>query len=250
MNRPLKIVHTSDVHLNDEPSGFKVREAFARVVDTVIDTRSDLFLIAGDLFDHNEIERDTVDFVYEQLSRVPCQTVMIVGNHDVWDARSVIKRMDFRKAGHHVTLLDEADGRQVTFPELHATVWGRCMLDHDLANKPMAGAPQRMRDYWHIGMAHGLYTDEPDMQRSSLITPPEIEAAGFDYLALGHVHAHRQMRHGNTLACYPGVCAAHIGTAETGYVALITLTPGKGAHAVAHTLSEPAVRRASGRASV
>jgi len=132
---------------------------------------------------------------------VSCPTVMIVGNHDVWDERSVVKRMDFRRAGRHVTLLDEAEGKQITLPELHATVGGRCMLDHDLSNKPMAGAPSRQGDMWHIGMAHGLYTDEPDIQRSSLITPAEIEASGFDYLALGHVHAHRQMRHGDTLAC-------------------------------------------------
>jgi DNA repair exonuclease SbcCD nuclease subunit len=171
--------------------------------------------------------------------------VIIVGNHDVWDERSVIKRMNFRMAGPHVTLLNEAEGKQITFPELHATVWGRCMLDHDLANKPMADVPPRIGNLWHIGMAHGLYTDEPETQRSSLITPAEIEASGFDYLALGHVHAHRQMRHGNTLACYPGVCAAHIGTISTGCVALIELTPGKGAKAVAHTLGERVKQRRS-----
>ena len=243
MIRPLKITHTSDVHLTDEADGIKVREAFSQVVDTVLETDSDLFLIAGDLFDHNEIRRKTVDFVYEQLARVSCPTVIIVGNHDVWDERSIIKRMDFRKAGPHVTLLDTAAGTQVTFPELHATVWGRCMLDHDRSNKPMAGAPPRQGDLWHIGMAHGLYDDEPDTDRSSLITPQEIAASGFDYLALGHVHAHRQMRHGETLACYPGVAAAHMGTIRDGCVALVTLTPGKGAHAVAHTLGRTTQRR-------
>ena len=243
MIRTLQITHTSDVHLNDEADGIQVREAFTQVVDTVLDTDSDLFLIAGDLFDHNEIQRSTVDFVYAQLARVSCPTVIIVGNHDCWDERSVMKRMDFSKAGRHVTLLDHAEGAQVTFSELHATVWGRCMLDHDLSNKPMAGAPQRKGDMWHIGMAHGLYTDDPDTQRSSLILPQEIEASGFDYLALGHVHAHRQMRHGHTLACYPGVAAAHIGTLLSGCVALVTLTPGKGARAVAHTLGGDTKRR-------
>jgi exonuclease SbcD len=243
MIRPLKITHTSDVHLDDEAGGARVREAFSRVVDAVVETQSDLFLIAGDLFDHNEIQRKTVDFVYAELSRVSCPTVIIVGNHDCWDERSVMRRMDFRKAGRHVTLLDDAGGTQVEFPELHATVWGRCMLDHDFANRPMAGAPRRKANMWHIGMAHGLYTDDPDIARSSLITPQEIEASGFDYLALGHVHAHRQMRHGNTLACYPGVCAAHIGTIADGCVALVTLTPDKGARAVAHILEDGSARR-------
>jgi DNA repair protein SbcD/Mre11 len=243
MKRPLTITHTSDVYLTDEAGGERVRDAFARVVDTVLETDSDLFLIAGDLFDHNEVPKRTVDFVYEQLARVACETVIIVGNHDCWDERSVMKRMDFAKAGAHVTLLDDTEGAQVTFPDLHATVWGRCMVDHDLSNKPMAGAPPRVGDLWHIGMAHGLYDDDPECYRSSLITPREIEASGFDYLALGHVHAHRQMRHGKTLACYPGVCAAHMGTIADGCVALVTLIPGKGVKVVAHTLGGERKRR-------
>ena len=69
MIRPLKIAHTSDVHLHDGDDGQPVRDAFARVIDTVLDARSDLFLIAGDLFDHNRIQGDVIDFVYEAISR-------------------------------------------------------------------------------------------------------------------------------------------------------------------------------------
>jgi DNA repair exonuclease SbcCD nuclease subunit len=142
-----------------------------------------------------------------------------------------------------VTLLDEIEGRQVEFPELHATVWGRCMLEHDQSNKPLAGSPPRRGNLWHIGMAHGLYMDEPESDRSSLITPQEIADSGFDYLALGHVHVHRQVRHGNTLACYPGVPAAYYGTTGSGHMTLVELTPGAGARAVAHELDPKAVSR-------
>ncbi len=237
MIRPLKIAHTSDVHLQNGDEGARVREAFTQVVDTVLEAEADLFLIAGDLFDDNRIQRSVVAFVYEQLARLDCPTVIIAGNHDCWDDRSILKRMDFREAGSHVTLLDDDAGMQVEFPELHASVWGRCMLDHDRSNKPMAGAPPRVGDLWHIGMAHGLYVDYEETERSSLITPAEIAASGFDYLALGHVHAHRQMRHGATLACYPGVPAAYYGTTGSGCMTLVDLQPGKAAHAVAHPLS-------------
>jgi DNA repair exonuclease SbcCD nuclease subunit len=162
--------------------------------------------------------------------------VIIAGNHDCWEERAVLKRMDFRKASHHVTLLDEPEGALIEFPELHATVWGRCMIDHDRTNKPMAGAPLRTRDFWHIGMAHGLYSDEADCDRSSLITPAEIEASGFDYLALGHVHAHRSMKHGATLACYPGVPAPYYGTEDSGCMALVELKPGKPCRIKEHRL--------------
>jgi DNA repair exonuclease SbcCD nuclease subunit len=111
----------------------------------------------------------------------------------------------------------------------------------------MAGSPPRKADLWHIGMAHGLYMDDPECDRSSLITPQEIADSGFDYLALGHVHVHRQMRHGDTLACYPGVPAACYGTVQSGYMALVELTPGAGARAIARELTPCVARRASRR---
>ncbi len=237
MIRPLRIAHTSDVHLHDGADGAPVREAFACVVNVVRATAADLFLIAGDLFDHNRVEGNVLDFVIEQLARVACPTVIIAGNHDCWDDRSVLRRTDFAQAGGHITLLNQPDGAQVTFPELHATVWGRCMLDHVPSNRPMSGAPARIGDLWHIGMAHGLYTDDPGTQRSSLITAEEISRSGFDYLALGHVHAHRQMRHGTTLACYPGVPLASEGTATNGCLAIVELVPGSEARAVAQPVA-------------
>jgi DNA repair protein SbcD/Mre11 len=231
MIQSLRIAHTSDVHLENGEAGLHARAAFTRVVDAVLETEADLFLIAGDLFDHNRIQPALIDFVYEQLSRVECPTVIIAGNHDCWDDGAVLRRMNFDAAGAHVMLLDEIEGTTVELPELHATVWGRCMVDHDRSNKPLAGAPPRVRDLWHIGMAHGLYAEDPDMDRSSLILPDEIAATGFDYLALGHVHAHRQMRHGVTLACYPGVPAPYYGTTVLGSMAIVDLEPGQPATA-------------------
>lgn len=239
MIRPLTIAHTSDVHLHEGPDGAEVCAAFSRAVDAVRDSRAHLFLIAGDLFDHNRVAGPVIDFVLAELGRIACPTVIIAGNHDVWGERerAVLRRTDFARAGGHITLLDQPDGMRVEFPELHATVWGRCMLDHAPGNRPMAGAPPRLGDFWHIGMAHGLYSDDPGVQRSSLITPAEVEASGFDYLALGHVHAHRQMRHGATLACYPGMPLAGEGSATNGCLAIVELVPGGEARAIARPLS-------------
>ncbi|HXC37657.1 MAG TPA: DNA repair exonuclease [Burkholderiales bacterium] len=230
MIRPLKLAHTSDVHLYDGCT--KERDSFMRVVDAVIETGADLFLIAGDLFDHNRVKADSIDFVYAQLARVACPTVIIAGNHDCFDQSSVLRGMDFAASGEHVHLLTEAEGRSIEFPELHATVWGRSMVDHDESNKPLAGSPGRSRDLWHIGMAHGLYVDYPGSGRSSLITPDEIAATGFDYLALGHVHVHGQMRHGNTLACYPGSPTPYDLDRHPSCVTIVDLLPGREAVAI------------------
>ena len=228
MIRPLTIAHTSDVHLIDGVEGANVRAAFVRVVDAALAHEADLFLIAGDLFDHNRIHGDVIDFVYAQLSRVACPTVIISGNHDNSEHDAVLARMNFGHAGDHVTLIDDVAGRVLEFPALHATVWGRCMEDHHPGHRPMAGAPARTRDLWHIGMAHGFYAEDPNADRSSLITPAEIAGSGFDYLALGHVHCHRKVSHGETVAAYAGAPYPY-GRDESGSMAIVELRPGKAA---------------------
>ena len=118
MIRPLKIAHTSDVHLHDGEGKERVRTAFTRVVDEVLESGAELFLIAGDLYDHNRVKGESIDYVYDQLSRLSCPTVIIAGNHDCFDAgKSVLRDMDFTLAGEHVHMLNEIEGKHI---ELHA----------------------------------------------------------------------------------------------------------------------------------
>lgn len=236
--RPLKLVHTSDVHLESDTFGKseegqafrrRIQRAFQKVVDRVHEEEADLFLIAGDLFDSNRVPESGVEFVYQQLARVPCPVILIPGNHDCYDNRSIYKKVDFRDAGLHVFTLTSAEGETLEFPELHATVWGKGLVEHDHSYKPLAGVGERQGDFWHIGMAHGYYVDEVDVLRSSLITPTEVAESKLDYLALGHVHVFADIHHGQTKACYPGTPAPlHRGAGESGSVVVVRLDPESG----------------------
>jgi exonuclease SbcD len=239
MLRPLRLAHASDIHLVDGEPGARAMAAFGRVVDSVGECGAQLFLIAGDLFDHNRVEGDAIEFVYAQLRRLSCPVVLIPGNHDCFDDGSVLRRVDFSRAGSHVHLLSAEHGDYRVFPELHATVWGQGIVDHAPEHKPLATHPGRSGDLWNIGMVHGLYVEDRDEYRSSRITPDEIEASGFDYLALGHVHAYAEYRHGATLACYPGAPLPYAGTRQVGSFALVDLEPGAGARVRQFRLEEP-----------
>lgn len=236
--RPLKLVHTSDVHLESDTFGkseegqayrHRIQRAFQKVVDRVQEEDADLFLIAGDLFDSNRIQESGVEFVYRELARVPCPVILIPGNHDCYDNRSIYKKVDFRDAGSHVFTLTSEEGETLEFPDLHATVWGKGLVEHDHSYKPLAGVPERQADFWHIGMAHGYYVEEIDVMRSSLITPIEVAESKLDYLALGHVHVFADINHGQTKACYPGTPAPlHMGAHEGGSVVVVSLDPESG----------------------
>ena len=236
--RRIKVIHTSDVHLESDTFGRseegqkyrrRIQGAFQKVVDQVIAEDADLFLIAGDLFDSNRVHESGIEFVHKELSRAPCPVVLIPGNHDCYDTRSIYKKFDFSVAGPHVFTVTAEEGQVIELPHIDATVWGKGMVEHDHKYRPIAGVAPRYRDYWHIGMAHGYCVDEEEMQRSSLIFPREIEQSGLDYLALGHVHVYTDLSQGQTKACYPGTPAPlHLGVNEGGSYALAIFDPDTG----------------------
>jgi exonuclease SbcD len=248
--RRLKLVHTSDVHIDGGASspfsrqepGFtgRAETAFRQVIDAARDEGADLLLIAGDLFESSRVGGAAIDFVLGELSRATCTVVLLPGNHDCYDDASVYRRVDFEEAGSHVHTLTSLEGETLALPGLHATVWGRAMADHDHSNRPLAGIPARSGDWWHLGIAHGLLTADRSEQRSSLITPEEIEGSGLDYLALGHVHVFREVSQRSTTACYSGSPAPlHRAAGEAGSVAVVTLDPAFGVTLTCRSIEPP-----------
>ncbi len=244
MFRPVKIVHTSDVHLDsrgDEAAadGFRSRaeRAFAGVVDTALAEAADVLLIAGDLFDNNRVDDSNIEFVYRQFERLSAQVVMLPGNHDVHDERSVWNRFDFDAAGKHVHGLMALTGDCVTLEHLGVRVWGRAMFEHAPENYPLHDVPARHDRYWNVGMAHGQVVERRISQGSSPITRGEIRDSGFDYLALGHIHVWGDHSVGDTVAYYCGSPVAHYAGANGGKVALVTLCPKQGVSVASQQVS-------------
>jgi len=204
----LSILHTSDVHLDDTPGAAgdesHGQRGFRHVIDRAIALEVDLFLLAGDLFDHNRVKDACVEFASRQLSRLDCPVIMITGNHDCLSDYSIYHRYDPADAGDHVRFIRDEAGGLVDMPELGLSIWGRGIVDHHPGNRPLENVPCREHDGWYIGMAHGYYVERGGDMRSSLIKPEEISSSGLDYLALGHVHVFTEIRAGETVAAYPG----------------------------------------------
>ena len=85
-NRPLKLLHTSDVHLESDTFGHgaegkKLRDshppsAFSQVVSTANRLDADLLLIVGDLFDSSRITDEALSFALGQIARARMPVVM------------------------------------------------------------------------------------------------------------------------------------------------------------------------------
>jgi exonuclease SbcD len=214
VKRPLRVLHTADVHLDSDGYGDpsqqlahreRERRVFRRIVDRALGDQVDLLLIAGDLFDHNRAADETVAFVRAELDRLRQPVVILPGNHDCLYANGIYDRHDFTADASHVRVLRRLDGETVEFPELDAVVWGRAMQEHERTFQPLAHIPGRDDRRWHLAMAHGFFYEERQPpERSSPIFADEVRESGWDYIALGHHHLQADVSQGRVAAWYAG----------------------------------------------
>jgi DNA repair protein SbcD/Mre11 len=215
--RPLRVLHTADVHLDSDGYGDAAAQAahreigrsvFRRIIDRALGDEVDLVLIAGDLFDHNRVPDETVAFVRGELDRLRQPVVILPGNHDCLYPSAIYDRHDFTARAGHVHVIRKLDGESLDFPDLDLVVWGRAMADHEPAFSPLAHMPARDEGRWCVAMGHGFFFDErqrPD--RSSPIFADEIRDSGWDYIALGHHHVRTDVSQGGVVAHYAGAPA-------------------------------------------
>ena len=211
--RPLRVLHTADVHLGSDAYGSpqdqaahrdRERRVLERIVDCALADQVDLVLIAGDLFENHRVPDDTIAFARAALSRLRQPVVILPGNHDCLHANAIYDRHDFAAGARHVHVIRALDGESVAFPELDAVVWGRAMTEHEPSFRPLAHLPAR-DDRWSLAMGHGFFYEARERpERSSPIFADEIAGAGWDYFALGHHHLRTNVSQGDVAAYYAG----------------------------------------------
>ena len=203
--RNIRIIHTSDTHLGDDWNPAAAQRALSAVVDGVHDLSGDALLIAGDVFDNARISDGVLEFFVSEIARAAVPTVILPGNHDLYDAVSLYHRSPFDDAPENLRIIRGTRGQILTIPELSLEVWGRAMDSHTPAFRPLAGIPDVRNGYWRIAMAHGHfhYPDDTE-ERSSPIRPHEIAAASCDYIALGHWERFEDVTQDGVAAFYSG----------------------------------------------
>jgi DNA repair exonuclease SbcCD nuclease subunit len=230
------LIHTSDVHLESDTFGSgvrgdhfrqRVRSAFRGVIGLANQRSADLLLIVGDLFDSSRVSPEALEFALQTIAEARMPVVMIPGNHDAHDERSIYAGLSADRLPANLHLILEPEGRTITFPGLATRLWGRALVEHSPEYRPLHGMPEAAPDAWNIALAHGFYTEDAETFRSSPITPVEIAASRYHYIALGHIHLFGDVSHGGTSAFYCGTPAPLYASSEAGWVAEVICQPGE-----------------------
>ena len=198
----IRFIHLADVHLGAVPDRGcpwshereeEIWETFRRVIASVRRDPVDLLFIAGDLFHRQPLLKELKEVNY-LFSTIPeTRVFLMAGNHDHIKRDSFYKGFDLEP---NVTFFDREEKVCVRIPELHTFVYGMSYERQEIRESFYNDWKPEEEKGFHVLLAHG--GDEKhipmDMKR--------IAEAGFDYLALGHIHKPQAVIRGKAL--YPG----------------------------------------------
>jgi DNA repair exonuclease SbcCD nuclease subunit len=202
----IRFVHTSDWQLGVtrrflsedaqarwSAARFDAIRALGRVAG---EERCEFVVVAGDIFESNQVDRRTVARACEALAAIPVPVFLLPGNHDPLDAASVFRSATWcAKKPAHVRVIEEL-GRPVEVRpgvEVAGSPWTSKRPLRDLVAAaadeiaPLAAGVRVM-------VAHGMVdTLSPDPDDPALIRLSDAERAmaegRFHYLALGDRHS-------------------------------------------------------------
>lgn len=207
-------LHAADIHLDSPMRGLEAdpdapaklirqasRAAFRNLIDLAIEERVAFVLIAGDLYDGDWQDWRTGLFFIEQVARLAdagIRMCMVAGNHD---AASVITRN--LRLPQHVTLFPHEKSERLLLEECGVAVHGQSFGTRAVTEDLSRNYSTAVRDLFNIGLLHTSLTGRPGHENYAPTTVDALIARGYDYWALGHVHA-REIVNQDPWIVFPG----------------------------------------------
>jgi len=236
----LRLIHSADWQLGARFAQFgnlasRLREArlatLRRTLALAREHEADAFLIAGDLFEDNQVDEALVAGVVDLFRAHPDLPIYILpGNHDpATGPESVWQRKAFLNASGNVHVLREAgicrlgENAFLVASPLHQKL---STTDPSLKlGELAAGLPD---ESVKIGITHGALAIEGKHQPNDFpIALNAASRAGLDYLAIGHWHNWLPDTDGGRIVM-PGTPEPdRFGNDASGHVALVEI-PGQG----------------------
>ena len=210
----MRFIHAADIHLDSPLTGLAAypdapaallrtatRDAFAKLVNVAIEEKVDFLIIAGDLYDGNWKDFNTGIFFASQMGRLKAATIpvyLLYGNHDADSEMTKtlalpdnVHRFPSNKAG------------TFRLPDLKVALHGRSFKDAATTDNLAINYPDPVGGWLNIGVLHTALEGNASHANYAPCSIAELEARGYQYWALGHVHEYRLWR-GDSVIAFPG----------------------------------------------
>lgn len=196
----MKFLHAADLHLDSPLRGLEryegapveqlrgaTRRALQNLVDFCLTDDVRLLLIAGDLYDGDWRDYSTALFFAAQMARLRSAGVRVVwvrGNHD---AASRITR--HLRLPENVVELSTRRPQSLVLEDLGVVVHGQGFAKRAVTDDLAVDFPDALAGMLNIGLLHTCATGREGHESYAPCALPTLVGKGYDYWALGHVHA-------------------------------------------------------------
>ncbi len=206
----MKFAHIADMHFdtaftsleNKKELGnlrrLEQRDVFKKMIEEIKQREISYLFIAGDLYEQQFIKETTIEYINQLFKEIPNTKIYITpGNHDPYLANSYYAQYKWSSNVHifknkiEKVETEEADIYGVGFSDFYSESLGIEEIKNLNPNKI------------NIAIVHG--TIDGSEKVTALYNPisrKKIEEAGFDYVALGHIHKKSDEK--ETKVVYPG----------------------------------------------
>ena len=231
----MRFIHTADIHLDSPLVGLAAypdapahllrtatRDAFDNLITEAITEKVDFMVIAGDLFDGNWKDFNTGIYFARQMGRLQAAGIpvyLLLGNHD---AESEMTRKLVLPANVHRFPSNKAATFEI--PALRVALHGRSLKDAATTDNLAVHYPEPVAGWFNIGVLHTALEGNNAHANYAPCSIAELEARGYQYWALGHVHEHRVWRSATTVAFCGNLQGRHIREAGPRGALLVTAT--------------------------
>ena len=195
----MKFLHAADIHLDSPLAGLRARDdlpddvirhctrrAFSAMIDLALAEDVAFVVIAGDLYDGDWKDFSTGLFFAEEMRRLGRPCFLLRGNHD---ARSLITRN--LKQPENVREFSSRTCQTFHLPELSVALHGHSFPNRAVEEDLSSGYPEPVAGRVNIGVLHTSGEDPGEHETYAPCSVASLALKGYDYWALGHIHARR-----------------------------------------------------------
>lgn len=210
----MRFIHAADIHLDSPLKGLAAypdapahllrsatRDAFDNLITEAVNEQVDFMVIAGDLYDGSWKDFNTGIHFAGQMGRLHAAGIpvyLLLGNHD---AESEMTRKLVLPPNVH--LFPSTKAATFEIPALRVALHGRSFREAATTDNLAVHYPDPMAGWLNIGVLHTALEGNNAHANYAPCSVAELQARGYQYWALGHVHEHRVWQGATTIA-FPG----------------------------------------------
>jgi DNA repair exonuclease SbcCD nuclease subunit len=171
------------------------------MIQHAVGERVDFVVIAGDLYDGDWPDFNTGLFFAKgmaQLGESGIAVYVLRGNHDA--ASKITRSLPMPKNVH---LFPDRSPKTIVDDNLGIAVHGQSFATAAVVDDLASGYPQAVPGCLNVGVLHTSLTGRPGHDNYAPTTEAILRSKGYDYWALGHVHA-REIVSRDPWIVYPG----------------------------------------------